>query len=65
MASMLIVECDNCKAKVVSDRHSIRIESGSLRNRRPEIDFCASCFSRWLEAIDEKQSEPQPQEIGS
>ena len=53
MASMLIVECDCCKAKVVTDRHRIQVASGSLRDRRPEIDFCASCFASWLEALDE------------
>ena len=44
--------CDLCRQPIEADRHLLRVESGSLRDRRPEIDLCRACLAAmlaWLE----------------
>jgi hypothetical protein len=57
MTAVLTVTCDVCRKPVESDRHLIRVESGSLRGRRPEADFCPGCFSAFLGWLDQNQPE--------
>ena len=49
MTALLSSTCDRCQASIDSDRHLIRIESGSLRQRRPEPDLRMDCFRLFLD----------------
>lgn len=52
--------CDLCHSPIATDRHLLRAESGSLRQRLEDekADLCAGCFSRflaWLEGTEGKK----------
>ena len=49
MTATLTVTCDKCKRTIEADRHLVRVESGPLRCRRPEIDLCSDCAAGFLE----------------
>jgi len=52
MTAVLTVTCDRCGQTVETDRHRVRVASGSLRQRRPEIDLCLGCAAWLLDALD-------------
>lgn len=52
MAAMMTVTCDRCRRTIEADRHLLRIESGTLRGRRSEVDLCTVCAAGFLEWID-------------
>ena len=44
----LNVTCDRCRLPIKEDRHMLKVESGSGRVVRPEVDYCPACFRLWL-----------------
>jgi hypothetical protein len=46
----LTVHCDRCGERVLTDRTLLRVESGPLRSRRPEVDLCPQCVETWFAA---------------
>lgn len=63
MTAVLHVTCDLCNRPIEFDRHILRVESGSLRDRRPSCDFCNQCFSKFL-AFLELTPHVEPAEAG-
>jgi len=59
MSAVLTVTCDRCRRPVETDRHLIRFDSGSARDRRPEIDLCRGCAGWLLAALDGPGDEPE------
>lgn len=56
MTATLNVTCDKCGRTIEADRHLVRVDSGSLRGRRPEVDLCTGCaavFLDWLGQADD------------
>ena len=51
MAVKTEITCDVCNDPIKADRHLLRAESGSLRDRRPEIDLCPACFAGLLDRL--------------
>jgi hypothetical protein len=58
MSTTLHVVCDRCRQPVVEDRHVIRFDSGSLRERKPDIDTCLACAAALLEWLDQGVAAP-------
>ncbi len=52
MTAVLTVTCDRCRRPVETDRHLIRFDSGSARDRRPQIDLCRGCAGWLLATLD-------------
>ena len=52
MTAVIHITCDLCGQNILEDRHLLRVESGSMRGRRPECDFCQACFARFLAFLD-------------
>ena len=49
MSVMQIITCDRCHEPITEDRHSLQVESGSMRKIRPRLDLCTTCFTQWVD----------------
>lgn len=64
MTATLTVTCDYCGETITSDRHLLRVASGSLSVRVPEIDLCEPCFSAFLSWLGEARTWVDPDASG-
>lgn len=51
MSTVTQAFCDRCQALIRESRLLLRLETGRLRQRLPQVDLCGPCteaFSAWL-----------------
>jgi hypothetical protein len=63
MSAITFYYCDACATRIDSGRTLLKVECGSLRSRRQEIDLCPTCAQKFAATLREHPAAELPCDV--